>query len=146
MLSRFQDNYLFHLQQDLYMANQDIVNIIEGRLSEGIDIRAVCNMLVQSGYDQREVDEAVQFVREKGPQQQPAPAQHQAVATNDVARQKPTPHPNFQYQPEYSPPLQKYDKYLDRLEKGENMTIVYIVAIVMLIISAIVAMYAFGMF
>ncbi|MBN2101465.1 MAG: hypothetical protein JW716_01175 [Candidatus Aenigmarchaeota archaeon] len=128
------------------MANQKIVGIIENRLSEGIDIRAVCNMLVQSGYDQREVDEAVQFVRDNGPPRQQAPAQNRPVATNDVSGQRRQPHPDYQYQPEYTPPFQKYDKYFDRLEKGENMTIVYIIGVVFLIISAVVAMFLFGIF
>jgi len=133
------------------MANQQIVNIIDGKLSEGIDIRAVCNMLVQSGYDQREVDEAVQFIRDNGPAKQPVSPQqsfrnHEPIATSNVSRQMPEPHPNYQYQPEYNPPFQKYDKYLDRMEKGENMTIVYIFAIVFIIVSAIVSMYIFGLF
>jgi len=128
------------------MTNQQIVNIIEGKLSEGIDIRAICNMLVQSGYDQREVDEAVQFVRDNGPPRQQAPAQNRPVATNDVSGQRPQPHPDYQYQPEYTPPFQKYDKYLDKLERGENMTVVYVFAIVFIIISAIVSMYIFGLF
>ncbi len=121
------------------MVNKEIVNIIETKLSEGMGIQTICNMLVQSDYPQPEVDEAVRFIQEQGPRQR------QPVTTNNVERQKPVPHPNYQYQPEYNPPLQKYDKYLDKLEKGENMTIVYIVAIVILIISAIVSMYIFGL-
>jgi hypothetical protein len=127
------------------MVNRDIVTLIENKLSEGIGIQAICNLLVQSGYPQRDVDEAVYFIQNQKTIQQAASASGSSMQQQSQIGQIPNIPPAGNYPP-YQPPFQKYDKYLDNLEDGKNMIAAYVVSAIFLIISAIAAMYFLKLF
>jgi hypothetical protein len=128
------------------MVNYEIVNIIESKLSEGMGIQAICNMLVQSGYVQPEVDAAVSFVQNKKTREQANMMKGNTPPQAYSGQQQGPPPQGSGNYPQYNPPFQKYDKYLDGLENRNNMLAAYAVAAVMLIISAVAAMYLFGFF
>ena len=99
------------------MVNREIVISLRQKISGGMGIQAACNMLVQQGYDHFEVDEAARFIRHENAMK----AQGEAAG-----------------EPYAMQPSLMSDK--------NTMILIYAVSIGIIVISAAVAMYVFGMF
>ena len=100
------------------MINNRLASVIRQKTAEGMGMQAICNMLVQQGNDHLEVDEAARSIR-----------QEEAMKASGMTVGDP-----YQAQP----PALMSDRNM--------MLLVYAISIAIIVVSAAVAMYLFGMF